>query len=65
MKIKRLKISDIVIIEPEIFNDERGFFYESYNQAIFEKQLGFVPIFVQENYSKSQNRVLRGFWGYQ
>lgn len=60
MKIKRLKISDIVIIEPEIFEDKRGFFYESYNEKIFAKQLGFSPIFVQENHSKSKKRVLRG-----
>lgn len=60
MKSTPLAIPDVVLFEPKIFEDERGFFYESFNQQIFDETLGFSPIFVQDNHSKSQKNVLRG-----
>jgi len=60
MKSSPLAIPDIVLFEPTIFGDERGFFYESFNQKIFESTVGFSVKFVQDNHSKSQKNVLRG-----
>ena len=59
MKVSPTNIPDLLIIEPAIFEDERGFFYESYNQQKFlENGLNFD--FVQDNHSKSTFGVLRG-----
>ena len=60
MKFKKLLISDVVLIEPQVFNDERGFFYEAYNHKEFENILGRSVSFVQDNHSKSSKGVLRG-----
>ena len=60
MKVRPLSIPDILLIEPKVFRDERGFFFESFNQADFEKGTNHSPIFVQENHSKSIKGVLRG-----
>jgi len=60
MKVRPLSIPDILLIEPKIFRDERGFFFESFNQADFEKGTNLSPIFVQENHSRSINGTLRG-----
>lgn len=60
MKTSSLAIADVVLFEPNIFGDKRGFFYESFNQNIFENAIGFSPKFVQDNHSKSQKNVLRG-----
>ena len=60
MKLTKTSISDLVIIEPKIFDDFRGFFFEPYNKFEFEKHLGVVN-FVQDNESKSIYGVLRGF----
>lgn len=60
MKATRLTIADLVLIEPTVFGDERGFFYESYNQAQFENILGHPINFVQDNHSRSAFGVLRG-----
>ncbi len=60
MKVTALSIPDVLLIEPKVFSDERGFFFESFNQGVFEKKTGLSPIFVQENYSKSTKGVLRG-----
>jgi dTDP-4-dehydrorhamnose 3,5-epimerase len=60
MKIIPLEIPDVLIIEPEIFNDDRGFFFESFNQTYFEKAVGRTIHFVQDNHSKSHKNVLRG-----
>ena len=51
---------EIKIIEPKVFNDERGFFFESFNLKRFEKIIGAKIIFVQDNHSKSSFGVLRG-----
>ena len=53
-------IPDVLLIEPKVFGDDRGFFFESFNQAQFEQALGRVVTFVQDNHSRSQKNVLRG-----
>lgn len=55
-----LAIPDVVLIEPEVFGDDRGFFYESFNQAQFEAAIGKPVRFVQDNQSRSVKNVLRG-----
>ena len=60
MKAPPLKIPDIVLIEPKVFGDERGYFFESFNQAAFNQAIGYEVQFVQDNHSKSQKGVLRG-----
>lgn len=60
MKIIDTKIPDVKIIEPTVFGDERGFFYESFNQQQFEAAIGYPVNFVQDNHSKSSKGVLRG-----
>ena len=59
MIINKTKIEDLIILEPKIFEDQRGYFIESYNQKKFEKIVGKV-LFVQDNESKSSFGVLRG-----
>jgi len=60
MKATPLAIPDVVLFEPKVFGDERGFFYESFNQKIFEEAIGKQVQFVQDNHSKSVKGVLRG-----
>jgi len=60
MQITRLAIPDVLRIEPHVFGDERGFFYESFHQARFEEAVGRSVTFVQDNHSKSAHNVLRG-----
>lgn len=60
MKATRLAIPDVVLIEPKVFGDERGFFFESFNQRNFEKAIGKSVNFVQDNHSRSVKGVLRG-----
>lgn len=60
MKVTSLKIPDVKLIEPSVFEDERGFFYESFNQQKFNKEIGENITFVQDNHSKSSKGVLRG-----
>ena len=60
MKSTNLKIPEILLLEPDIFEDERGFFYESFNQDKFEKVTGKKIYFVQDSYSKSKKNTLRG-----
>lgn len=59
MKKIETPIKDLVIIEPEVYGDDRGFFYESYNVDKF-RALGINTIFVQDNHSRSAKGVLRG-----
>ncbi len=54
------KINDVLIIEPKVFGDARGFFYESFNQKKFNQLLGYEVNFVQDNHSRSVKNVLRG-----
>ncbi len=60
MKAIPLAISDVMLIEPKVFGDERGFFFESFNQAQFEEAIGKPVQFVQDNHSRSVKNVLRG-----
>lgn len=60
MKILDTSIAEVKIIEPAVFGDDRGFFYESFNQQRFEQAVGRQVNFVQDNHSKSVKGVLRG-----
>lgn len=60
MKATPLAIPDVFCIEPKVFGDERGFFFESFNQARFEEAIGKPVQFVQDNHSRSVKNVLRG-----
>lgn len=60
MKVTPLAIPDVMLIEPEVFGDDRGFFYESFNQKKFNEVVGQNITFVQDNHSKSTKGVLRG-----
>ena len=60
MKATPLAIPDVFLIEPQVFGDDRGFFFESFNHAKFEEAIGRKVQFVQDNHSKSSKNVLRG-----
>lgn len=60
MQIVQTAIPEVLIIEPQVFGDERGFFFESFNQQKFERLTGVKAEFVQDNHSKSAKNVLRG-----
>ncbi|TIC78504.1 dTDP-4-dehydrorhamnose 3,5-epimerase [Crenobacter intestini] len=60
MKVTSLTIEDVKLIEPRVFGDERGFFFESFNHAQFEQAIGRPVAFVQDNHSRSVKNVLRG-----
>ena len=60
MKVQQTSIPDVLIIEPLVFSDERGFFFESFNQRRWREQTGLDTVFVQENHSRSGKNVLRG-----
>jgi dTDP-4-dehydrorhamnose 3,5-epimerase len=60
MNVIPTHIPDLLIIEPRIFGDDRGFFFESYNEKSFAEKKGISPKFVQDNHSLSTKNVLRG-----
>ncbi|HWK61415.1 MAG TPA: dTDP-4-dehydrorhamnose 3,5-epimerase [Eoetvoesiella sp.] len=60
MKATRLAIPDVILFEPKVFGDDRGFFFESFNHAQFEEAIGRKVSFAQDNHSKSAKNVLRG-----
>lgn len=60
MEVTSTKIPGVLIIEPKVFGDERGFFYESFNKKTFEELTNVTVDFVQDNHSKSAQGVLRG-----
>lgn len=60
MNVIATTLPDVFIIEPQVFGDERGFFYESYNHQAFVDNLGITQQFVQDNHSRSAKNVLRG-----
>ena len=60
MNVTPLAIPDVLLIEPKVFSDERGFFFESFNQQHFEQAIGKKCPFVQDNHSRSSKDVLRG-----
>ncbi len=60
MKSTPLRIPDVILFEPRVFGDDRGFFFESFNQRRFEEAVGRPVPFVQDNHSRSARGVLRG-----
>lgn len=60
MKVTATSVADVLIIEPKVFGDERGFFFESFNQRDFNAATGTDLRFVQDNHSRSAKGVLRG-----
>lgn len=60
MHVQKTAIPDVLIIEPKVFGDERGFFYESFNQKTLAEAAGITDSFVQDNHSRSARNVLRG-----
>ncbi len=60
MKAIATAIPDVLILEPKVFGDDRGFFLESFNQRVFEDLTGLRRVFVQDNHSRSAQNVLRG-----
>lgn len=60
MNVIKTAIPDVLLFEPKVFFDERGFFFESFNHNLFEEAIGYPVTFVQDNHSKSAQGVLRG-----
>ena len=60
MKVTQTAIPDVLVIEPQVFGDERGFFFESFNQNNWREKTGLKTTFVQDNHSRSAKGVLRG-----
>lgn len=60
MNATPLAISDVILLEPRVFGDDRGFFFESFNQREFNDAVGRDVTFVQDNHSRSAKNVLRG-----
>ena len=60
MQVTKLSIPEVILFEPKVYTDERGFFYESFNSRIFQKVTGLKRNFVQDNHSCSAKNVLRG-----
>jgi dTDP-4-dehydrorhamnose 3,5-epimerase len=60
MQVRSSNLAEVLLIRPNVFNDERGYFFEAFNQAAFTKLTGFARPFVQDNQSLSQQAVLRG-----
>jgi dTDP-4-dehydrorhamnose 3,5-epimerase len=60
MKVIPTAIPDVLILEPKVFSDERGYFFESFNQRVFDEAVGRHVEFVQDNHSRSSKGVLRG-----
>src|SRR6187402_1241348 len=60
MKVTPTAIADVLVLEPKVFGDARGFFLESYNERTFREATGVATTFVQDNHSRSGRGVLRG-----
>lgn len=60
MNIRPTAIPDVLLMEPKVFGDARGFFFESFNLRVFQAHTGLAPAFVQDNHSRSAQGVLRG-----
>jgi dTDP-4-dehydrorhamnose 3,5-epimerase len=60
MRILKTALDGVLVLEPKLFGDDRGFFMESYNQRLFEAEVGAPVAFVQDNHSRSARGVLRG-----
>ena len=60
MKVTPTAIAEVLVIEPQVFGDDRGFFFESFNARAFNRAIGHDVCFVQDNHSRSSRNVLRG-----
>jgi len=60
MRVESTAIADVFVLEPKVFGDERGFFFESFNERVFTEAVGGPVRFVQDNHSRSRQGVLRG-----
>lgn len=60
MRVEETKIPGVLVLEPKVFGDERGLFFESFNQRRWKEATGLDTVFVQENHSRSVKNVLRG-----
>ena len=60
MNVIKTIIPDVLIIEPKVFGDDRGFFLESFNEKMFAEKTGVKTRFIQDNHSRSRKNVLRG-----
>ena len=60
MNITQTDISDVLVVEPQVFSDDRGFFFESFNKAKWQQDTGLNLTFVQDNHSRSAKGILRG-----
>lgn len=60
MKVEQTSFKDLIICKPSVYTDERGYFYESYKESVFQELTGLSPQFVQDNQSRSSYGVLRG-----
>jgi dTDP-4-dehydrorhamnose 3,5-epimerase len=60
MQVVESGLPDVLILEPKVYGDQRGFFFESYNQRVLRDIAGIDPVFVQDNHSRSAKNVLRG-----
>ena len=60
MNVIKTAIPDVLLLEPKVFGDERGFFFESYNKKVLAQHVGITGEFVQDNHSRSARNVLRG-----
>jgi dTDP-4-dehydrorhamnose 3,5-epimerase len=60
MNVIHTELPEVLILEPKVFGDARGFFFESYNERVFREKTGLDVSFVQDNHSRSAKNVLRG-----
>ncbi len=60
MKVTKTELPEVLLLEPRVFGDDRGFFLESYNKRVFREATGIDAEFVQDNHSRSARNVLRG-----
>ncbi|MBU6460688.1 MAG: dTDP-4-dehydrorhamnose 3,5-epimerase [Proteobacteria bacterium] len=60
MKVVSTVLPGVLLVEPQVFSDDRGFFFESFNERDFSRETGLTPHFVQDNFSSSRRHVLRG-----
>jgi dTDP-4-dehydrorhamnose 3,5-epimerase len=60
LKVAQTTLPEVLVLEPKVFGDERGFFLESFNQRAFDAAVGYPVTFVQDNHSRSARGVLRG-----
>ena len=60
MKLERTNIPDLILIKPDVYRDDRGYFFESFRHDLLEEELGYEVNFIQDNESKSSFGVLRG-----